>query len=453
MQVIPAESSIPKGSLGVWYLAWPSIVTNLLYATSSIFAIKIVGNLGPDAIAATVTGQRVNFILQAILTGILAGTTALISRNWGAKKYDNAAEYLTSTLQLVIVVSSISGLLLWVFTDEVVSIFLLEENAHKLSVVYLKYLSPFFPFFGAGIGLITALRAVGDVRTPLAVAIVMNGVAVSVMYVLVNGHLGFASYGVLGAAIGNGLSFLFGFLVLFSLWYSNVFKIKSSKLNSINKEKVFKILDVGYPSALEQIVFQIGITAFLILISTYGTKAYAAYGIGVQLLSFSFVIGFGFSIAGSTLVGQHLGANDRKQAIRSGWGSMRLSMGSMTIFGLLIVFFAQELSALMVDDQEVIRLTVLFIYLLGSMQPLMAIEFSIGGALRGAGDTRTPFVITVTCLIFIRVLLALVLYIIDAKVEYIFATLLMDYIVKGGLFLWAYRSMRWLDAYKFNETD
>ena len=281
----------------------------------------------------------------------------------------------------------------------------------------------------------------------------MNGVAVSVMYVLVNGYLGFDSYGVLGAAIGNGLSFLFGFLVLFTLWYSNVFKIKSSKLNIVNKEKIWKILDVGYPSALEQIVFQIGITAFLILIAIYGTQAYAAYGIGVQLLSFSFVIGFGFSIAGSTLVGQHLGAKDQKQAIRSGWGAMRLSMASMTIFGLLIVIFANELSSLMVDDQEVIRLTVLFIYLLGSMQPLMAIEFSIGGALRGAGDTRTPFIITVTCLIFIRVLLALVLFILDAKVEYIFATLLIGYIVKGGLFLWAFRSMRWLDAYKFNETD
>ena len=453
MQVIPAESSIPKGSLGVWYLAWPSIITNLLYATSSIFAIKIVGSLGPDAIAATVTGQRVNFILQAILTGILAGTTALISRNWGAKKYDNAAQYLTSTLQLVILISTISGILLWLFTDEIVSIFLLEDRAHDLSVVYLRYLSPFFPFFGAGIGLITALRAVGDVRTPLAVAVVMNGVAISVMYILVNGHFGFKAYGVLGAAIGNGLSFLFGFLVLFTLWYSNVFKIKSSNLNTINKEKISKIIDVGYPAALEQIIFQIGITAFLILIATYGTKAYAAYGIGVQLLSFAFVIGFGFSIAGATLVGQHLGANDRKQAVRSGWGSMRLSIVSMTVFGVVIVIFAQELSALMVDDQEVIRLTVLFIYLLGSMQPLMAIEFSIGGALRGAGDTRTPFIITVTCLILIRVLLALILFLIDAKVEFIFATLLIDYIVKGILFLWAYKSMRWLDAFKFSDSD
>ena len=58
-------SKIPRGSMGVWKLAWPSIITNLFYATSSIVAIKVVGNLGPDAIAAAVTGQRVTFILQA----------------------------------------------------------------------------------------------------------------------------------------------------------------------------------------------------------------------------------------------------------------------------------------------------------------------------------------------------------------------------------------------------
>ena len=49
--------------MGVWKLAWPSIITNLFYATSSIVAIKVVGGLGPDAIAAAVTGQRVTFIL------------------------------------------------------------------------------------------------------------------------------------------------------------------------------------------------------------------------------------------------------------------------------------------------------------------------------------------------------------------------------------------------------
>ena len=67
MEVLQEGTKIPRGSMGVWTLAWPSIITNLFYATSSIVAIKIVGNLGPDAIAAAVTGQRVTFILQAVL--------------------------------------------------------------------------------------------------------------------------------------------------------------------------------------------------------------------------------------------------------------------------------------------------------------------------------------------------------------------------------------------------
>ena len=69
MEVLTEEGKIPTGSMGVWTLAWPSIITNLFYATSSIVAIKVVGNLGPDAIAAAVTGQRVTFILQAVLKG------------------------------------------------------------------------------------------------------------------------------------------------------------------------------------------------------------------------------------------------------------------------------------------------------------------------------------------------------------------------------------------------
>ena len=54
MEVLDEGAKIPRGSMGVWTLAWPSIITNLFYATSSIVAIKVVGNLGPDAIAAAV---------------------------------------------------------------------------------------------------------------------------------------------------------------------------------------------------------------------------------------------------------------------------------------------------------------------------------------------------------------------------------------------------------------
>ena len=439
--------------MGVWTLAWPSIITNLFYATSSIAAIKVVGGLGPDAIAAAVTGQRVTFILQAVLTGVLAGSTALIARNWGANDKEEAGIFFSRTIQLVIFLALISAVLIWKFAEPLVIFFGLKGEALVLSTQYLKSIAPFYIAYGCGLGLITALRAIGDVKTPLVIGIIMNLFAVFFMLVLVNGWLGFPKYGVVGAALGNGVSFVIGAVLLIVFWLSNQLEVKYSSIFHFDINRVKAIFEVGLPAALEQVIFQIGITAFLILVAFYGTEAYAAYGIGVQILSFSIVIGFGFSIAGATLVGQHLGAKDEEQAKRAGWGAMRLSILSMTFFGILIVLFAEPLARYMIDNDEVVRLTVIFIWLLGSMQPLMAIEFSLGGALRGAGDTKTPLAITLTCLLFIRVFLAVIFFLLEARVEVIFSTLVADYVVKGFLYVARFRSDRWMNALKTKEAD
>ena len=277
--------------MGVWTLAWPSIITNLFYATSSIIAIKVVGNLGPDAIAAAVTGQRVTFILQAILTGVLAGSTALIARNWGADNKLEAGIFLTRTLQLVLFLSLISAICIWQLAELLVRFFGLKDQALVLSNQYLKAISPFYIAFGCGIALITALRAVGDVKTPLFIGLIMNLFAIFFMLVFVNGWLGFPNFGVLGAAYGNGVSFVIGASLLIVFWLSNQLPVRYFSIFDLDITRVKEIFKVGSPGALEQVIFQIGITAFLILVAYYGTEAYAAYGIGVQILSFSFVIG------------------------------------------------------------------------------------------------------------------------------------------------------------------
>ena len=439
--------------MGVWTLAWPSIITNLFYATSSIVAIKVVGNLGPDAIAAAVTGQRVTFILQATLTGVLAGSTALIARNWGANDKSEAGIFFTRTVQLVIFLALISAILIWQFAEPLVRFFGLKDQALILSIEYLKAISPFYVGFGCGMGLITALRAVGDVKTPMVIGLIMNLFAIFFMLVFVNGWLGFPRYGVVGAALGNGVSFVIGAALLVVFWLSNQLPVRYSSIFYFDISRVKEIFQVGLPAAVEQLIFQIGITAFLILVAFYGTEAYAAYGIGVQILSISFVIGFGFSIAGATLVGQHLGARNKEQAKRAGWGAMRLSIISMTFFGLVLTIFAEPLARFMIDNDDVVRLAVIFIWLLGSMQPLMAIEFSLGGALRGAGDTKTPLVITLTCLLFIRVFLAVIFFLLDARIEVIFSTLVADYVVKGFLYVARFRSDEWMNVLKFKEAD
>src|SRR5262249_14402967 len=150
-------------------------------------------------------------------------------------------------------------------------------------------------------------------------------------------------------------------------------------------------------------------------------------------LSLSFVVGFGFSIAASTLVGQHLGSGHPERAAASGWRAMVLAIGSMSVLSVIIVSFARPIARLIIHDPAVVRLTVAFINSVGAAQPLMAIEWALGGALRGAGDTRFPLITTFTGLIIGRVALAAVFTWLGYPVEWIYGALLADYILKAVL--------------------
>ena len=145
----PAEGFIPQGSRGVWFLAWPSIITNLLYATGSIIAIKIVGQFGSDEIAAAVTGQRISFILQAVLSGVLAGTTALVARNWGAKNYDNASQFIVTTVQLVLVLSVVTSIFVHISTMSVNNTFSSRKLRTATSLAAFKARHPPCPISNA----------------------------------------------------------------------------------------------------------------------------------------------------------------------------------------------------------------------------------------------------------------------------------------------------------------
>ena len=446
METVYEESEIPKGSSGVWSLAWPTIITNLLFASSSIIAIKVVGGLGQDAVAATITGQRISFILQAVLMGILSGTTALMARHWGAKEPEESSKYLAQTIQLTLTFSIVFSGLLWLYAEPFVAFLGLKGQALTMSVIYLKYLAPFLPLLAIGLSITTGFRSIGDVKTPLIISVIMNIIGVVSMIILTHGYYGFNNYGAYGAAIGNGISFFCGALLSLIVWRSNKVKTKYSPLFVIDIPRIRNIFHVGLPAAAEQAVFQLGINAFLIIVAQYGTTAYAAYGIGIQILAFSFVIGFGFSMAGASLVGQHMGAEDNHQAKRSAWSGMRLSILFMTIFGVFIILFAEQIVGFLINDAEVIRLTVIFIWIMGSLQPLMAIEFSLGGALRGAGDTKSPLLITLTCLLLIRVLLAIIFLYLNADIVFIFATLIADYSVKAYLYVRTFRSEKWMES-------
>ena len=429
----------------VMQLALPSILGNMLYAVVAMVQTKFVGELGAQAVAAVGAGQRIFFALQAVMIAISAGTTALVAQAWGAEDYKEASRVTMASLVLAMAFGlalTVPGVL---FADRVATIFGLDDHTVALAADNIRWLSVFNVAFAMNFILGAALRAAGDAWTPLWVGIAVNIVNIPLLYGFIFGAWGFPAMGVGGAALAAGISFALGGIALVVLWRRQALIVKHVAGGWFRAERLRRLLNVGYPAGVEMVVFQLGFFAFMMLIGNYyGTEAFAAYSVGTNLLMVCMVAGFGFSIAGATLVGQHVGANDFAAAMASGWRSMRYAMLSMSAVGGLVAVFAEPMAVFFLGDEPVtVRYTVWMTWLFAATMPLLAIEFAIGGSLRGAGDTRSPLIATCVGLLGARCGLAALCVVMELSVLWIYATLIADYVVKSWMLLRRYRSRRW----------
>ena len=430
---------------GIWELALPSILGNLSYTIVGMVQTKFIAELGAEGLAAVGAGQRIFFAMQAILMAVSAGTTALVARAWGAGDYREASRVTMASLVLGGVMAAFIAVFGIVFATPVAGVFGLDPTTLEMASLNIRWLSAFNVVFAAMFVLSAALRASGDAWTPLWMSVGVNIMNIPLLYAFVFGRWGMPEMGVAGAAVAAGISFSIGVGVLMYMWIKQRFRVKHVSGGWWRRQRLRQLLDIGYPAALEQGVFQVGFFIFLMLIGNfYGTEAFAAYNIGVNLLAVCMTVGFGFSIAGSTLVGQHLGANDHDGAARSGWRALLLAILSMGGLGALIVVVADELAAFFLGDASLtITYTVQFIYVLGAAMPLMAVEFALGGALRGAGDTRFPLMATIIGLLVMRCGLAAIATYLGLAVVYVYAALIGDYMVKGAMLVWRFRRGKW----------
>ncbi len=442
-----ATPSTPAStSRRVWQLAWPTIVSNLLFTTVGFMHIKIVTGLGTHAVAAVVTGHRVFFLFQAILMGVSVATTALVARNWGARELAKAEVVNWTALALSILIAAIISVPMLIVPEVIVGLFGLDPESSAAAAEFIFWLGLFNVASAINLVLSTSLRATGDVITPLWFLLCSSILNVLFASMLAFGVGPLPHLGVAGVSLGGSMGAFAATLLFVLFWWRGRFRLRAVKQWIIDWPSVRQLVTLGVPAVLEQGVIQLAFLVFFSIVARYGTSAYAAYGIGISLVSFSIVVGFGFGLAAATLVGQQLGAGNREMAIQAGWRAMRMSLTSMTLLSILLAWFARDLAEFMMDDPEVIHYTTIFIYMIAVSQPMMACEATLGGALRGAGDTKFPLLATFCGLVFARLIPAWLFWSLGLSVYWIFAVMMFDYATKAILVVRRFRSYKWLDT-------
>jgi putative MATE family efflux protein len=436
---------ITASTSSIWRLTWPTILSNIAFMLMGLVFLKIAGGMGTDEVAAATTGQRLFFMFYAIMMGLSSGTTAMVGRYWGGGD-KNLAGRLAA---LSVVIFSFDGLLLcWIaipFREQLVGIFGLTQESNRLAVEFVFWTILFAPAMLAQMVLSFALRATGDTATPLAMALISVILGVYCGIASTFGWHGLASRGLSGLAIGSGIGATITVAGFLALWVGGVlsFKPKNPLPGFITNGKA--LIKIGTPAAVEQMFFQAGLLVFLVFLTSYGNAAFATYGIGLSILGLMIVVAYSFSISSAILVSQHLGAGDKQGAYDAAKKTARTSVYLMIVGGAVISLFAEEIARFMIDDPEVISLMVPFIYIISCSLPLMGIEFSMAGALRGAGDTRYPMMVTLFSIALSRVLVPWILVKMGADVIWLYATSLLDFGIKSSLNTIRFRKKAWLN--------
>ena len=161
----------------------------------------------------------------------------------------------------------------------------------------------------------------------------------------------------------------------------------------LDKNEVVSIYKVGLPTAFESIFWQMAAIIITKVILSYGEVAFAAYQLGLQAESISYMPAAGFGVAATTFVGQMLGSGEKKLAKEY---LRQLVIGTIiiTIFTAgILIFFPESIMRILTDEAEVIKIGIGYLFVMGFAQLPLNIAGVINGALRGAGYTNVPMIV------------------------------------------------------------
>lgn len=391
-------------------LALPATAEQLLSMMVGIVDTFLVGHLGAAPLAAVGLANQWVFMTITLFGAIATGTTALIARFVGARDHAQADQVLRQSVLLGALIGLLSTALGLSLARQAVLLLGAPDDVIDLSTDYLRVVSSIF-FFSTLMFIGNAsLRGAGDTRTPLYVMLVVNVINIAVAWTAINGPFGLPRLGVVGSALGAATGRLVGGVLVISLLLKGRagIRLRLARLRP-DWDLIRRILHVGLPTGMEQLLFRTGHMVYARMLAELGTIAYAANQVAMNALSISFMPGFGFALAATTLVGQGLGAKDPEGAQQRGYTAYRLGASLMTVMGVAIALFPGQLIAFFTDEVGVIAVGSLPLRLVGLVQPLLAAAMVFAGGLRGAGDTRYPMVITGASIWGLRVPLAYLL--------------------------------------------
>ncbi|NCB92111.1 MAG: MATE family efflux transporter [Clostridia bacterium] len=423
----------------------PLLIEQVLAITVGVADSMMVASAGEAAMSAVSLVDTVFVLLINLFSALATGGAVICGQYIGKKKPETACRAADQLVLFTGIFSVAVMALAYICKNFILhGVFgNIEAAVMKNCNIYLLIVAasiPFIALYNAGAAI---FRSMGDSKTAMYMALVMNGINLIGNAVMIYGlHMGVA-----GAAIPTLISRIVAAVVIICMLADQKKEVHLELPFEFRFDKnlLKKILGIGIPNGLENSMFQLGKILVLSMASGFGTAAIAANAVCNNIAMFQILPGMAIGFAVLTVVSQCAGAGDYKQVRYYTRKLMKLTYISKILINILVLAALPWLIKLYNLSPEAAGYTKQIIwYHAACVVTIWPLSFSLPNTLRASSDVKYPMILSIISMWVFRIGFSWLLGVrVDMGIFGIWVAMTIDWLFRAICFTIRYFRGRW----------
>lgn len=386
-------------------LAYPIVLSMLGHTLVSVIDSIMVGKVGAEELAASSLASSLVFLPISMIAGFSSVITPLVAQTYAEGKTTENRKILYNSVILCTIFGVLMLVLLYGFKP---FIYLMNQTSRveSLALPFLDVIA--FSLIPLCIyqGIKQFFEGLSLTKYSMYATLISNVFNVVFNYLLIYGLWIFPKMGMMGAAYGTLISrFIMLIYIVYILYSQEKFReyIKNLSHKLWDSKWIKKVINLGVPASMQSL-FEVGLFAGTVWLSgILGAEAQAANQVALSIVSFTFMFGFGLSIAGVIRIGSLMGKRDYEKIQLVTESSLILTLAMYLFFAILLYLFSYDIPWWFLDkadkskwimNQEVVNMGAKLLLIGSLFQIVDGIQVVILGILKGMQDMKIPMYIT-----------------------------------------------------------
>ena len=375
----------------VW-IGLPVALQNLINTLLNMCDTLMIQSLGESFVSGVGLANKVFFVLNLLVFGIVSGCSILQSQYYGKADHKGLNKVFGFSLILALGAGILFFLASIIMPYNIMSLFTKSQELINIGGSYLKIVATSYLFTAISMAITGLLKSVNKTRVPMLITLVSVLINVLINYVLIFGSFGAPRLESDGAAIGTlvARAIELGSLLLYLIFSKKDFILSIRAMFIFNKTFIKRVLLLALPVVFNEFAWGLGTTIYSVIYGHMHDDVVTTMTIATILQDLVYAFLFGISSACAVIVGNDLGANNLDKARKTAKNLLIANFIFAFFLGGLLIALIYPYLLLYNEVSSDIKENIKYVCIVfACFMPVKAFNLTnVCGVLRSGGDTK-----------------------------------------------------------------